>query len=193
MVVPERKDESHSALEGLAHAFEATARLEAVSVAEQSLLCVAEVIGDGVVSGAEACQVRLRVLNDNSVLNIETADFDEVTSGCVVSSDELRDDGDLLVCIDGETLAEERLSAHAEGVIITTILVANSVIALVAITAVSTGATSLSSDRADVRGHRRGHGISLPDIHLVAACAVAAGSRIYIIGGRGPVKSISLK
>lgn len=175
MVVPERENENHAALEGAAHGGEATLALEAVRVAERSLLGIAVSVRDRVVRG-ESGDVGLRVLDDDAILDVDAADLDEVSRRRVVGGDELGDDGDLLVGVDGEARAEEALGALAERVEVASILVANSVVAFVTVTALSARAAILAVDGTYVRGHSSGIRVGLPDIHFIAASTITASS-----------------
>ena len=154
-------------------------------------MVVAEVVRDRVVR-VNTRKARLRVLDDDTVLDVQTADFYEIARGRVVRRDELGDDGDLAVGVDSETRSEESLVAHTEGVEVAAVLVAYTVIALVAVTTVGTRTTGLAVDAADVRSDRCGHRVRFPNVHLVAAGAVTARTSINIVVGRRPVKGVGL-
>ena len=191
MVVPEGHDENHSLIEGLAHDVEAAKALEGVVVAEGGLLGIAELVGDRVVVG-QAGDVRPRVGDDPAVLDVEAANLGECARGLVVAREELGDDGELLRRIDGLADAEERLVAHAPRVEIAAVLVADTTVTVVAVTALSAGAAGLTLHGADVGRHSSALRVGLPDIHLVTTGAVLARARVRVVLGRLPVEDIGL-
>jgi len=88
-----------STLEGGSHSSETTVCGEVRVVTEDRLLLGAVIVGDGVVITDSGPGV-LGLEDDNVVLNPDTTDLDELTSGGHVVGDELGDDGDLLGGID---------------------------------------------------------------------------------------------
>lgn len=191
VVVPEGKSEHHAVLDGGTHLLEAAHGSEPVVVAEDRLLLLAEVLGDGV-GGVDAGDTRHAVGDDCTVLDVEAADLSEVAAGGAVVGNELGDDGELLAGVDGHALAEEGLVAHTEGVEVATIGVTEAVVPVVTLAALSTRAASLDIDSAGMRGECSTHGVGLPDVHLVAASTVLAASCIGI-GARGsPAKDVGL-
>lgn len=62
----------------------------------------------------------------------------------LVAGKELGNDGDLRRSVNGSSLSEEGLVSHSERVEVTSILVADTIISLVTVTAVSSLASSLS-------------------------------------------------
>ena len=191
MVVPDGHDEGHAVLEGVAHLGKTAEGLEGVGVAEGTLLRVAERVGDGV-ERAHAGDVRLRVGDDPAVLDVETADLGERARGLVVVRQELRHDRELLAGVDGEAGAEEGLVAHAPRVEVAAILVADTVVPLVTITALGARATGLALDAADVGRERSTVLVRLPDIHLVTAGTKLAGARVRVAGRACPTLNVGL-
>lgn len=66
---------------------------------------------------------------------------------------------------------------------IASVLVANTAVALVCVTALGTGALIQAVLAARVGSVGVGNAVSLPDIHLWAACAVLSGSSVLVIIG----------
>jgi hypothetical protein len=112
-------------------------------------LC-AKSITDRVLGRGDAGDGGERVLDDLPALDVEAADFSERSSGRVVVSNELGDNSDGLVGVDGQTRAEEVLDTHAERVEIASILVAQTLGSLGTVTTVDTTALYLAGHRADV-------------------------------------------
>lgn len=192
VVVPERHDEGHAGLKGVAHDLETSELLEAVGVAEGRLLSIAEVVGDGVVA-SDSLNGGGRGLEDDTVLDEDAADLSEVASGRVVRGQELSDDCDRLGGVDCEARAEERFRAHAEGVEVASILVAETILALVTVTALGVAfAASLARDGADVRGDCSTHGVGFPNIHFVTAGSELTSAGVRVVGRRGPAHTVSL-
>ena len=77
IVVPDREDKNHSSLECLTHLSQTTLLLESVGVTERGLLGIAEGVGDGVTG--HSCNVSLGVLEDNTILNVDATDLNEVS------------------------------------------------------------------------------------------------------------------
>lgn len=192
VVVPDGHDENHSALESVTHGSKTTAVIEGVGVTESGLLGGAEVFGNRVNRG-DTIDSSDRVLDDFAVLDVEAADLNKVASGGVVGGDELGNDGERRVGVDGEAGAVEAGVAQAVGVEVAAILVADTVVALIAISTLGTCARRLSGDSASVRGVCRGDRVGLPNIHLRAAAAHGTGSGVDIVVGRHPAIGVGLE
>lgn len=190
MVVPYTHDEDHAGFESVTHGSETALGLEGVGVAEDGFLGGAEVVGNRVDAGVNAGDVDLGVLNDLAVLDVEAADLGESAGGGVVGGKELGDDGELGLGVNGHAGTEESLVAHAEGVEVTTILVADAAVAVVTITALSTLAALASSAR--VRSVGSSHRVGFPDVHLRTAGAVGALAGVGVVGGWLPAFDIGL-
>lgn len=190
MVVPHRQSEDHSLSERISELLESTLLGVVVGIAEGSLGGCAEGIGDGVSGGSS--DVRGRVGVDDAILLVLPADLNEVAVRGTVLGDELGDDGELGVGVDRLALAVERGVAHAVAVEITAVLVADTVVAVGAVTALGTRATGLADGGARMRGVGGGHVVCFPDVHLVAAGSVAAGAGVDVRCGRGPVEGVGL-
>jgi len=80
---------------------------EAVCVAERSLLLVTEVFG---CKGIHPADSDLGILDNLTVLDVDATGFGEGVSG----ANELGDNGDLGVGVDGLALTVERLVTHVE-------------------------------------------------------------------------------
>lgn len=190
VVVPDAHDEDDAVAERLAHGGETTLLLEGVGVRERGLLRGAEAVGDGV-AGGHASDVDLGVLDDLAALHVNAADLAERARGGTGVRDELGHDGHLGARVDGEALAVERLVAHAEGVEIATVGIADALVPAVD-GAVFASAAVHARDGAGVRGVGGRDGVGLPDIHLIAARAVVARSGVRVVGRRGPANDVSL-
>jgi len=125
MVIPDGHDEDNTLGEGLVHRGESTFSGKLVIITESGLLGDAEVGGDRVIRGVDSGDVDLGVLDDNVVLDIDTADFLEGSSISSISSQELGNDGDLLGSIDNLAGSVEGGVTHAVRVEIASILVAD--------------------------------------------------------------------
>ncbi len=136
VVVPETQHQRHAVLKGVTHTREAALRLEGVGIAEEGLLRSAVVLCDGVVVG-EAGESGVGVRVDDAVLDVETADLGKLSAGGAIVSDELRDDGELGARVDCLSGAIEVGVTLAEGVEVAAVLVANTAVAVVSITAIS--------------------------------------------------------
>jgi hypothetical protein len=191
MVVPDGHDENDTIGKGLVNGGESTDGSEVVLVVEDGLLGSAELVGDRVV-GSHSGDVGLGVLDDYTILDVDTADFLERTSIGSVSSDELGDDGDLLGGIDSLAGSVEVLLTLAVRVEVASILVADTTISVITVTAVVSEAAVWSILAARVRGVGGGDGVGLPDIHLIAACAVLALSGVGVAGVGAPANGVGL-
>ena len=185
-VIPQAHDENHTGGEGLAHTGETTLSCELIGVVKDSLLLSAESIGDGV-GGVNARDLRDGVGVGLAVLDVEAADLVESAGVSAVDSDELSDDGELGGSVDGLASSVERLVTHAVRVEITSVLVADTIVPLVAITALGiAGASCCAADGARVGSEGGGLRVGLPDVHLRAAAAHGTGTRVGVAGGGGP-------
>lgn len=178
VVVPDGEREDHSAAHGVTHTSETTVLSEVVGVAEGGLLLSAEVVGDLVGLG-DSGDVGLRVGDDLTVLNVEAADGAERAGVGAVVGNELGDDGEDTGGVDGQALAEEGLVAHAEGVEVAAVGVAETGVP----GAVRTRAAGLAGGLAGVGREGRGVVVGLPDIHLTAAGTERTSTSV----GRGGV------
>jgi hypothetical protein len=157
-------------------------------------LDICAVVGlDGVVCGRDTWDVDVGVGDDNTVLDVETADLAESTAGGSGSSQELSDDGEWLGGIDGHARAIEVRDTIAVRVEIATALVANTSSA-VGITAVVTGSTTSvwAINCARMGGIGGSDRVGLPEIHLVTACAVFAGTSVGAVGSWVPADVVGL-
>jgi hypothetical protein len=128
VVVPERHDEDHALLQCLAHGLHATGASEVVVVAEDALLVLAELVGNGVTG--DTSDIGLGLLEDLAALDVYTADLSKVAGVGAVGGDELGHNGDRLLGVDRLTRTVERLVAHAEGVEVTAVSVAVAVVSV---------------------------------------------------------------
>lgn len=192
VVVPDRHGQNHAGLESSTHLLETAESGEVVGVAEHSLLLSTEVVGDGV-DGVNSWDGNGGVLDDLAILNVETTDLVEVTVGSTVSRDELSDDGELAACVDGHTFAKESLVAHTEGVEIASVLITNSSVPLVVVTAVSARAFGLTVDGARVRSEGSGIVVGLPNVHLGTASSKCAASGVGVTGRTSPTLDVGLR
>lgn len=190
MVVPDRQSENHTLTESISELLESTLPGEVVVIAESSLCSSAEGIGDGV--SGDASDVRVRVGEDYTVLLVFPADLNEVAVCGTVPGDELGDDGELCVGVDGLSLSVERDVTHAVAVEIATVLVADTSIAVGAISALGARAAGQARGSARMRGIGGGHVVCFPDIHLVAASSIAPGTGIDVGARRGPIEYVGL-
>ena len=191
VIIPDTHDEYHTIGKGFAHVRETTVRSEGIGIAEGRLLLGTEVSSDGV-HGVHSRDIDLRVLDDLAILDVETTDLAESTARRVGAGQELSDDGELGAGINREALSIEALVAHSEGVEITTIGVANTVVPRCDST-VFTGATGLSTDSAWMGCVGRGYRVGFPDIHLIAAGAIISGPCVGVVGRRRPSGNVSLQ
>lgn len=112
MVIPKGHDKDVSVCKGLSHAGETTTVLEASLVAEDGLLSLAEIVGDGVTGDALVGGVG--VLVHLAVLNVESLDLAEGGA----RADELGDDSHLLGRVEGLAGAVEVSNTHAIALLI---------------------------------------------------------------------------
>lgn len=137
---------------------------------------------------------------------VEAFDFADGGAG----AEELGDDGHFLVGVDGHSGAVEVGHAHAVAlgfgisdldigiggdvayVEIASVLVADTAIAVVAITALITRALGDAVVLAGMGSVGSGDRVGLPDIHLRAAGAVFAGSGVLVVVGWVPALDVGL-
>lgn len=186
MVVPERHDEDVAASKRRAHAVQAAELGEGVVVAEGSLLGLAEVVGQGVTGDARDGGVG--VLVHLAVLHVEALDLAEAGAG----ADELGNDGHLLLGVELLAGAVEVLDAHAVAVEVTAVLVADALVAVIAVTTVSASAGCDTRTLAGVGGICGGDGVGLPDIHLSAAGASVTLTSVGVVLGAVPALDVGL-
>lgn len=141
-------------------------RLEAGGVVENGFLVVTESFGNGV-EGGQSWDVAVAVLDDDTVLNVDTTNFAEGAGGSVVARQELGDDGEYGVSIDGQARSVEGLVTHTEGVEVAAVGVAQTVVS-VSDRALFTSAFGLTLNATWVGGECRRDGVGFPNIHLVA-------------------------
>lgn len=191
MVIPNRQCENHSLLEGTVHTSETALGRERVGITKDGFLSSAECVIDGV-ANRDSGDVGVGVLEDLSVLDINTADLCERTSRSVVVGDELGDNGELLGGIDCLSSTEEGLVTHAPGVEITTVLVANTIVPRIIVTTISSRTAGLTIDCARMGSISGSIGVGLPDIHFSTACSVLSGSSVGVVGIPIPAKDVGL-
>ena len=168
VVVPDGEGENHSPAERVTHSSHTAESLVVVDIVEDLLLLRAELVGDRV-DGVNSGDGNLGVLDDLTVLDVETTDLGKRSVGGVVGGDELSNNGELLGGVDGHAGAEESLVSHTPGVEVTSGLVTKTSITVVTITTLNTRATGLTVGVADVGSEGSGVGVGFPDIHLTAA------------------------
>ncbi len=111
----------------------------------------------------------------------------------ILKRDLLCDDSDLLRGVDRLATPEEVLVTHAVRVEVTSILVADSCVAVVTIATLGPRATVETLVAADVRSVSSGLGVGFPDIHLSAACSVSAVTSVGVSSRCGPIKNVGLE
>ncbi len=127
-----------------------------------------------------AGDVDLRILDDTTILDIDTTDLGECAGGGVVVSEELSDNSEFAAGIDGHALAEEVLDTHTEGVKITTVGVTNTIEPALD-GAVFAGAASLTAHGARVGSVGSRNRVCLPNVHFTTAGTEVACSSIRVI------------
>jgi hypothetical protein len=150
VVVPERHDENHAILECFSHRLHATGASEVVVVAEDALLVLAELVGDGVT--ADTSNIGLGLLEDLAALDVYTADLSKVAGVGAVGGDELGHNGERLLGVDRLTRTVEGLVAHAEGVEVATVSVTVAFVSAVTGAASGVGGAGAVAGVARVRG-----------------------------------------
>ena len=191
VIVPERHDEDHTILKGLAHSLQAALLGEVIRVTEDGLLVLAEGVGDRV--AADASNVGYRLVPDFASLDVLATDLDKIAASGVIRGDELSHNGERLGGVDGLARAVERLVAHPEGVEVATIPVAVTLVAVTVARATSFVRSASGVARsAGVGGHSVGDLVGLPDIHFIAAGAGLAKARVCVVGSWGPAVAVRL-
>lgn len=190
-VVPETHDENHGASGGGTHLGEATLVVEGALIAEDLLLGVAVVLGDGV--AGDAVDGGLGVGDDDVVLDVEAGDLGEAA---VVALDELGDDGQGLCGVEGELGAGtvEGLVALAVAVEVAAVRVAVAAVTVLGVSAAAgiTLAGVVVIVLARVRRVGGADAVGLPDVHLGAAGTEAADAGVGVVVGRLPVVRVGL-
>lgn len=192
LVVPNTKRQHHPIPQSRFHPRYPTLGVEAIDIPDRSLLARAELLRYGVVRG-HAGDIDFRVLDDITVLNVNTADLSEVSVGRVIRGEELGDDGHLLRGVNYEPGTEEGCIAHTVGVEIAAVGIAGAVVAVSGGVTLRTTAAVLTLDSTRMSGVGSGNAVSFPDIHFVAAGSVVACSTVGISCGRNPAFYVSLK
>lgn len=192
MVIPDAHDENHTILKSGAHVGEATVLGEVVGVAEYRLLGSAEIGGDRVAAGAS--DGGDRVGDDDTILDVEALDVGESTGGGSVIGDELGDDGELGLGVDGLAWAVEVEAALAVRVEVTSIRVASSSITVVAVSSTASIASAhrLAGSVARVGSVGVRDGVGLPEIHLSTARTVVTDTGVRIVGRLEPSLNVTL-
>lgn len=190
MIIPQTHDKNH-VLKSSADLGQSTLGSEIVSVVELGLDSGAEIVGNGV-DRVDVCDVDGRVLDHGTVLDVDSADLRESPSGGVVIGDELGDDSKDRRGVDGLAGAEEGLVTETVGVEVTSVLVTETIEALVSSSAIGAGASSLTGGGTWVRCECAGDGVGFPNVHLIAARSVGSGTGVGVGGGWGPVADVGL-
>ena len=132
------------------------------------------------------------LLDDSAALDPDTTDLNEFTSVSHIISDELSNDGNLGVGVDGLSWSVEAGGTLTVRVEIATVLVDDSVVSVATVTAVGgVVATEETGVTGWMWGVGVGDGVGFPDVHLVAARAVLAGTGVG--RGAGPAIGVGLK
>jgi len=190
-VAPNTQDQDHTLVECLTHLGQTTLGGEVVRVTEGLLDISTVLVRNGVVS-LDTRNVDLGVLDDLSVLQVDTANFRELTSATVAASEELCDNSHLLGGIDSLALTQEGLVAHTERVEVTAVLVARRVVTISWATTSIAITTLLGNVLTGVGCDRGGHAVGLPDVHLHTAGAVLTISGVLVVRRRLPILDIGL-
>jgi len=178
MVVPNTQYENHTRCQRLTHVSKSTVILETSSISESSLLRITVGGGNGVVSGHTG-DVDFRVLDNLTVLNIQTSDFAKATARTVGARQELGDDREFLGGVDDEVGTVEAVITHTEGVEVATIGIAETSVS-VGGTAVSASAHCLSLNAAWVGSIGCRDGVGFPNVHFIAARSRVTRSSIGV-------------
>lgn len=192
---PDGHNEDHTVGHLVTHPLHGTLVLVIVDVTKDSLSLAAELISDGI-DWVNSRNLDSWVLVDPATLDPLAADLNKVTIVSAIMSDELSDDGELLVGVEGETGARtiEVPVAHAPWVDVASVLVADTVVTLVrgVVTARRALATVEAVSRASVGSVGVGVVVGLPDIHLGAASSVLARAGILVLGRWLPSLGVGL-
>jgi hypothetical protein len=173
----------HTLLHGGTHTRETTVVGEGVVITESVLLGSAELGGNGV--SGDTANIRGRVGDHHSVLNVQTLDLAKSAGVSAVLGDEPSDNSHLGVGVDDLVRAEEAPVAHAVGVEVTAVGVAGAA-------AVIAFAHQPSGVVAGVGSQRGRDAVGLPDIQLGAAGAVVAHARVAVIVRGLPASDVTL-
>lgn len=185
MVIPQTHDEHHAIGKRLGHVGHAALLLERVAIAKHRFLLVTELGRDGV--AVDAGDGGCRLCNCLAALHVEALDLQ-----VVARANELRDDGELLRRVDCLALAVEILDSHAVAVEVAAVLVADALVAVIAVTAVGARASNDTRALAGVGSVCGRDAVSLPDVHLSAAGASGAGTGVGVVGVGDPAGGVGL-
>ncbi len=111
--------------------------------------------------------------------------------GCTIVYS-LSHDGDLLAGVNSLAQSKEGSVAHTVGVEVTSILVTDTGVSVVAITTLGTSATEEAVCAAGMGSESRGHRVGFPYIHFTAAGTEVSGSRVGVAGRASPTDVVSL-
>lgn len=123
IIIPDRKYEHHSSIHGFAHTGESSRRAEFVRVSSYGLGLLAECIRD-LVRGGNAWDIRVGLLNDLAVLDIQATDGSQSAGGGIIAGDELSYDSHLGLGVHEAGSTIEGLVSPSVRVEVATILVA---------------------------------------------------------------------
>jgi len=172
-IIPNRHNENHTTAQSFPHLLEASTESELILVTGCFLLCGAEVRADRIV--LFALEVKLRRLNDFAILNILSANFDKIASVCVITCNELSDDGKGLGCIYSKAgaIAKECFLSKAVSIQIASGPVTETTLAAILFVFAALG----SIKAARMSSVSRCLAVGLPNIHFCATCPILARGR----------------
>lgn len=152
-----------------------------IGAVENGFCLCAECLGDRV--SGDACDLRVRIGNDNTILNIKALDLIESSTSSSGVGKELSNNREDFVGIDGHSRSVEGLVAETVRIEITSIRIARTAISACGVGSTACVANTLDLPRSIARmGSKSGRdGICLPDIHLGAARSVVAKASIDIV------------
>lgn len=154
---------------------------ESIRIIKGDFLGVAEFGGDGV--PCDAWDGGVRVWDYDAVLDVEALDFGQHASGGTIRGEELCDDGELGVCVDGHARAVERGVSHAVGVEIASVGVGGAAVAGVGVgtSAAVACAHCLLGVVASVGCVGSGDAIGFPDVHFGTTGTMIADAGIHAV------------
>lgn len=163
--------------------------LPGVGVAEHLLLGSAVVLSNGV--ARDTCNSGLRVGNDHAVLDVEALDLVQISAGI---SEELGNDGELGVGIDGLARSIEGGVTLAVRVEIASIRVGSTGVPVIGVgtATIITVADGLSNCVGGVRSQSSRNGVGLPDIQFSTARAIATETGVGAVARGFPALYIGL-
>lgn len=192
VVDPDGHGQDVATLEGVSHTLHTTVDVEVWVVTEDLLLLDTEVVVEGVFWTNSSPGVWWGG-NDDTVLDVVTSHLDEVTVVGTIGRDVLGNDSDLGVGVDGLSWTVEVLLTLSEGVEVTAVLVANTVVSEGAVTALGwVVADNETGGLASVGGESVGDAVGLPDIVLRAAGTHLTESGVGVGGGWVPSNNVTL-